>query len=90
MPPSLELLYADTVFRLSRLGWLGFLDLLLVAIVIYLMLRLIRRSQAALLLRGALVSGLVLLVITILLPLPTFEWLVRGALLVILVATPVV
>lgn len=90
MPPSLELLYADTVFRLSRLGWLGFLDLLLVAIVIYLMLRLIRRSQAALLLRGALVSGLVLLVITILLPLPTFDWLVRGALLVILVATPVV
>ena len=90
MPPSLELLYADTLFRLSRLGWLGFLDLLLVAIVIYLLLQLIRRSQAALLLRGALVSGLVLLVITFLLPLPTFDWLVRGALLVILVATPVV
>lgn len=90
MPPSLELLYADTVFRLSSLGWLGFLDLLLVAIVIYLMLRLIRRSQAALLLRGALVSGLLLLVITILLPLPTFDWLVRGALLAIIVATPVV
>ncbi|MCB9423260.1 MAG: TIGR00159 family protein [Ardenticatenaceae bacterium] len=87
---SLELLFADTVFRLSNLDLLGIIDLVLVALVVFLLLVVVGRSQAGVFLRGVLVLVLLLLVITILLPLPTFDWLVRAALLVMLVATPVI
>ncbi len=83
-------LFLDILFRLSILDWLGWLDLFLVAIVCFGLLRLIRRSQAAPLLRGVLILILMLLIITILFPLPTFDWLVRGTLLVLLIATPMV
>lgn len=88
--PFLELLFADIVFRLSRLGWPGILDLILATIFFYVMLQLIRRSRAAFLLRGVLVLGSLLLVVTILLDLPTFDWLVQAVLLAMLVAAPVV
>ena len=86
---SLELLF-DITFRLSILNWLGWLDLFLVAVVCFVLLHLLRRSQAAPLLRGVLIIILLLLIFTILFPLPTFDWLVRGTLLVLLIATPMV
>jgi diadenylate cyclase len=86
---SLDLLF-DILFRLSILDGLGWLDLFLVGIVSYILLRLLRRSQAASLLRGVLILILLLLIFTILFPLPTFDWLVRGTLLVLLIATPMV
>jgi diadenylate cyclase len=86
---SLELLF-DILFRLSILDGLGWLDLFLVGIVCYGLLRLLRRSQAAPLLRGVLIIILLLLIFTILFELPTFDWLVRGTLLVLLIATPMV
>ena len=86
---SLKLLLADTLFRLSSLDFLGILDLALVAVVFFALLLLVGRSQAAFLLRGALLLVLLLLVITVLLPLPTFDWLVRAALLIMLVAAPI-
>lgn len=87
---SLQLLFADTLFRLSTLDFLGVVDLVLVAVVFSLLLVVVGRSQAGIFLRGALVLVLLLLIITVLLPLPTFDWLVRGALLVMLIATPVI
>lgn len=66
------------------------LDLLLVTITFFLILTVIRRSQAAVLLRGILLLALVLVVVTALLPLPTFDWLLRGALLISLIATPII
>jgi diadenylate cyclase len=90
MIPSLETIFADALFRISNISWLQIVDLLLVTITFFLLLDLIRRSRAAFLLRGAAVLILILFVFTIFLPLPTFDWLVRGALLAILVATPVI
>ena len=90
MIPSLDNLFADALFRISNISWLQIIDLLLVTAAFFLLLDLIRRSQAAFLLRGAAVLILVLFVFTVFLPLPTFDWLVRGALLAILVATPVI
>lgn len=87
---SLKLLFADTIFRLSTLELLGIIDLVLVALVFYWLLIVVGHSQAGVFMRGALVLVLLLLLITVLLPLPTFDWLVRGALLVMLVATPVI
>ncbi|MFZ0546418.1 MAG: diadenylate cyclase CdaA, partial [Candidatus Promineifilaceae bacterium] len=90
MIPTLNSLFADALFRISSISWLQVIDLILVTIAFFLFLDLIRRSQAAFLLRGAAVLVLILFVFTVFLPLPTFDWLVRGALLVILVATPVI
>jgi diadenylate cyclase len=90
MIPSLDTLFADALFRISNISWLQIIDIVLVTIAFFFLLDLIRRSQAAFLLRGAVVLILVLFVFTVFLPLPTFDWLIRGALIAILVATPVI
>jgi diadenylate cyclase len=86
----IQLLFDSTLFRLSTLGWAEMLDLLLVTIAFFLLLRLVQRSRAALLLRGVLVLGGVLFIVTIILPLPAFDWMVRGLLIAILITTPII
>ncbi len=87
---SLQLLVADLFFRLSTLDWLGILDLLLVTLLFFIILLLLQRSRAANLLRGVLLLGMILVVIAVFLPLPTFDWVIRLALLIMLIATPIV
>jgi diadenylate cyclase len=86
----LESLYTQLVFFISNLTWLSVVDLILVTGAFYLMLTLLRQSSAGFLLRE--VVGLVvgLFIITTILPLPVFDWLLRGFLLALLVATPIV
>lgn len=86
---SLASLYNQTVFIFSSLTWLGIIDLLLVTGAFYFLLSLVQRSSAAYL-RDILVLGLALFVLTTLLPLPVFDWLVRGLLVTMLVATPII
>jgi diadenylate cyclase len=87
---SLQSLYADAIFRLSGLTWLEGLDLLLVTVTFFLLLNLLQRSRAGFLLRGALALSAVLLIITIILPLPAFDWLMRASLIALLVGTPII
>lgn len=82
--------YTDALFRLSTLGWVSILDLLLVMVAFYLLLNLVRGSRAAFLLRGIIILGIILFAVTILLPLPTFDWLVQGLLIVMVIATPII
>ncbi|HBY94345.1 MAG TPA: TIGR00159 family protein [Chloroflexi bacterium] len=70
----------------SPLFWL---DTLLVAVVLFFVLRLLGRSPARVLARGALLAVFVLLLLVLLRPFPALSLLARGALLAILVATPV-
>jgi len=86
----IQLLFDSTLFRLSTLGWAEMLDLLLVTIAFLILLRLVQRSRAALLLRGVLVLVGVLFIVTIFLPLPAFNWMVRGLLIAILITTPII
>ncbi len=88
--PSLQSLYADAWFRLSGLSWLEGVDLLLVTIAFFLLLNLLQNSRAGFLLRGALALSAVLLTITIILPLPVFDWLVRISLIALLVGLPII
>lgn len=81
--------FADLWFRLYSLDWFGILDIVLVTAAVFMLLLLLRRSRAASLLRGIVLLVLVLLVVTIILPLPTFDWFMRMALLVILITTPI-
>jgi diadenylate cyclase len=88
--PSLQSLYADAWFRLAELTWLTGIDLLLVTIAFFLLLNLLQNSRAGFLLRGALALGVVLLIVTIVLPLPVFDWLVRVSLIALLVGIPII
>lgn len=87
---SLQILLADLLFRLSTLDWLGVLDLILVTLLFFVILLLLQRSRAANLLRGVLLLGMILAVIAVFLPLPTFDWVIRIALLIMLITTPII
>lgn len=87
---SLESLFGELFFRLLNISGLESLDLLLVTLTFYLLFRLIQRSRVSLLVRGQLVLVVILFITTILLPLPTFDWLILGILIAMLVATPVI
>lgn len=62
----------------------------LVTFAFFLILGLIRRSSAAYLLREVLLIVVGLFIVTTVLPLPVFDWVIRAFLLAILVATPIV
>ena len=66
------------------------LDILLVSILIYLVLRIFRGTQAIQLLRGMLVVAIVLLILASLVELTAFNWLLRVSLPVFLFAIPVI
>ena len=65
-------------------------DLLLVSLTYLLILIVVRRSQAAVLLRGILVLALLTVGVSALLRLPTFTWVLRTALVLGLIATPLI
>jgi diadenylate cyclase len=87
---NLQELYNELLFRLLNISWLEALDLLLVSLTFFGLLQWMQRSRVSLLLRGQLVVMVLLFATTILLPLPTFDWLVLVVLAAILVATPVI
>jgi diadenylate cyclase len=78
----------DLLFQ--RLDWLGVVDLLLVSAIFFIVLRLVRGTQAVALLRGIILIVLAVTLVTSLLELPAFSWLLRTALPALLVAIPVI
>ncbi|MBN1667865.1 MAG: diadenylate cyclase CdaA [Anaerolineales bacterium] len=78
------------VFVFERLDWLSILDILLVALVFYVILLLLRDTQAMVLLRGGLLLLALLAILTSLQVLPAFEWLVSNTLPALLIAIPVI
>lgn len=81
----------DLLASLSRL-WdaRNLLDIALVAVIVYILLRLFRGTQAVQLLRGILVIALVLGVVSQFAQLTAFNWLLRSSAAVVLVAIPVI
>ena len=75
---------------LQRLDWLGVLDILLVAAIFFGILVLVRRTQAALVLRGLMFVAVLSVILANLVPLPAFSWLVRNSLPALFVAVPVI
>lgn len=80
----------ELVFLLQRLDWLAILDIVLVAIVIFVILLIVRDTQAMVLLRGVIFLAVLLSLLTSLVPLPAFSWLVRTTLPALLLAVPVI
>jgi diadenylate cyclase len=77
-------------FLFQRLNWLSIIDLLLVTLVFFGLLLLVRDTQAMALLRGMILLAILLSLLTSLVALPAFSWLVRTILPSLLLAIPVI
>lgn len=75
---------------LARLDWLDVLDILLVATVFWSLLFLMRGTQAVTLLRGVLILAVMIAVLSSVLRLRAFSWLIRNTLPAIIIAVPVI
>jgi diadenylate cyclase len=80
----------ELLFLLQRLNWLSLLDLLLVALVFFALLMLVRDTQAMVLLRGAFLIVVLLALLTSVVNLPAFSWLMRTMLPSLVIAIPVI
>lgn len=83
-------LLSDILFLFQRLTWLSLLDLFLVGMVFYTILMLVRDTQAVVLLRGVILLIILLSLLTSLVDLPAFSWLVQTALPTLFFAIPVI
>lgn len=83
-------LLSDLAFLFSRLDWIGVIDILLVTLVIYSLLALVRGTQAVVLLRGIIFLVLIIALLTAVLRLRAFSWLLRNTLPALLIAIPVI
>lgn len=90
MPGLLNNLIANILFIFERLDWLDVIDLLLVTAVFFLILRLLRDTQAMVLLRGILLLIALFGLINSLDVLPAFSWLVQTTLPALVIAIPVI
>ncbi len=83
-------LLSELLFIFQRLNWLGVLDIALVTAVIFAVMYMVRDTQALVLLRGVILLAIALSLLTTLVNLPAFSWLVQTALPALLLAIPVI
>jgi diadenylate cyclase len=80
----------DLLWILQRLNGLAILDIALVSVVFFLLLLLVRATQAVPLLRGLLVLGIIGVLLSGLGQLPTFGLILRSGIPALLIAIPVI
>lgn len=85
---SISILESLSVLR--NLDLVGVIDILLVALIFYLFLRLFQGTQAVQLLRGMILLFLVVSILSSLFQLSAFTWLIRNSIPALLVAIPVI
>jgi len=80
----------DLFFIFQRITWLSVLDIALVSLVFFSLLVLLRDTQAMVLLRGVILLMVLLALLTALVELPAFSWLVQTTMPALLLAIPVI
>ena len=80
----------NILFIFQRLNWLNVLDILLVTLIFFVVLYSLRDTQAMVLLRGVIFLVVALVLLTTLVELPAFSWLVQSAWPALLLAIPVI
>jgi len=90
MPEWIVNLSNSLNFVFERLDWLDLVDLALVTLIFFVILLLLRDTQAAVLLRGAFLLIVLISLLTTLEVLPAFSWLVSNTLPALLLAIPVI
>lgn len=83
-------LFNDIFFLIQRFGWTDLLDIFLVSAIFYAVLILLRDTEALVLLRGALFIIILLGLLTSLVDLPAFSWLISTVLPALVFAIPVI
>ena len=83
-------LISELAFLFQRLTWSSAIDLAIVTLIFFVLLVLVRETQAVVLLRGMILIVIVLILLTSLVDLPAFSWLIRTALPALLLAIPVI
>lgn len=82
--------FNEIFFIFQRVNWQSVLDIALVTLIFFLLLRFLRGTQAMVLLRGAISLVVLLAIINLLVDLPAFNWLVTTALPALIVGIPVI
>lgn len=82
-------LISEIVFLVQRISWLTLIDLILVSSIFYVILLLIKDTQAQTLMRGVIFIIVLISLLTTLVNLPAFSWLVNTTLPALLFAIPV-
>jgi len=80
----------NLLFIFQRLNLLSLLDILLVTLIFYIILYSLRDTQAMILLRGMIILVVALVLLTTLVELPAFSWLIRSILPALLLSIPVI
>ncbi len=80
----------NLLFIFQRLNWLNVIDILLVTLIFFGLLYWLRDTQAMVLFRGVILIVIALSLVTSLVDLPAFSWLVQNSLPVLLLAIPVI
>lgn len=80
----------NILFIFERLNWLSVLDILLVTLIFFLLLYSLRDTQAMVLLRGVIFLVVALILLTTLVELPAFSWLIQSTLPALLLSIPVI
>lgn len=81
---------SDLWYLFQRFTWGSALDIILVALVFFVLFQMVRGTQAVQLLRGVIILAVIILLLSNALKLPAFSWLVRTAIPALLVALPVI
>ena len=81
---------SEIAFLIQRVNWLTVIDLLLVTVIFYVILLLLRDTQAQTLMRGVFFMIIAISLLTTLADLPAFSWLVSTTLPALLFAIPVI
>ncbi len=80
----------NLLFIFQRLNWLSVVDILLVTSIFFGLMYWLRDTQAMVLLRGVILIVVALILLTTLVDLPAFSWLVRNSVPAMLLAIPVI
>ena len=80
----------NILFIFQRLNWVSVLDILLVTLIFFVILYSLRDTQAMVLLRGVIFLVVALVLLTTLVDLPAFSWLIQSMLPALLLSIPVI
>lgn len=80
----------NLLFIFQRLNWLSVVDILMVTSIFFGLMYWLRDTQAMVLLRGVILIVVSLILLTTLVDLPAFSWLVRNSVPAMLLAIPVI
>ena len=81
---------SEVIFLFQRFNWLTVVDLLIVSLIFFAILRLLRNTQARTLFRGMIFIVIIIMLLTTLVDLPAFSYLIQNTLPAMLFAIPVI